>query len=320
MDGRFGIGALFLAVIAVAVLAVAIHVLTRRGAKKRFGIGDLAIEFTMLAICILTLYPVWNITAISFNNAHDTMLGGIYLWPRKFSMESYRVVFMDRAIMRAFFITVMRTLIGTVTGVFFTSMVAYAFSKRHIFASRFYLTVGTITMFFGGGLIPYFILLRSLGLFDTFLVYIIPALFNFFFCIIFMTFFREIPASLEESAKIDGANDFFIFIRIILPLSTPVIATIALFSGVGHWNDFFAGVMFVNDPDLQPIQTFLFRVVSGATAKIVVGLPPGITANQVSSLSVQLATMVVTTAPIVFIYPFLQRYFVKGVMIGAIKG
>ncbi|MCL2193913.1 MAG: carbohydrate ABC transporter permease [Treponema sp.] len=315
---NINIGALILLVaVAIGAFTFSLHMLIR----KRFSMTDFLIELAMVVICVLILYPVWNVTVISFNDAQDAMLGGIYLWPRQFSLESYRIVFMNPAIMQAFFITIMRTVIGTVTGVFFTSMVAYAFSKRYIFGSKFYITVGMITMFFGGGLIPYFILLRSIGLFDTFLVYIIPALFNFFFCIIFMTFFREMPASLEESAKIDGANDFGIFIKIILPLSMPVIATIALFSGVGHWNDFFAGVMFVIDPNLEPIQTFLFRVVSGAdAARTVVGLPAGVQAQAVTALSVQLATMVVTTAPIIFIYPFLQRYFVKGVMIGAIKG
>jgi len=275
----------------------------------------------MIFICIITLYPVWNMVITSFNNSQDTMMGGLYLFPRMPTLESYRVVFMDKAIIQAFNVTIWRTLIGTVSSVFFTAMVAYAFSKRHIFGSRFYLTVGTITMFFGGGLIPYFILLRSLGLYDTFLVYIIPGLFNFFNCIIFMTFFRELPASLEESAKIDGANDFKIFFWIILPLSMPIIATITLFNGVWHWNDYFSGVMFINNPNLQPIQTFLYRVIAGTSqTKSIVGMPLGAQVQAVNSKSVQLATMVVTTAPIICIYPFLQRYFVKGVMIGGIKG
>lgn len=288
--------------------------------KKRRS-GDYIIIAVMVLVCFATLYPVWYMVILSLNDSNDTMMGGIYLLPRKLTLESYRMVFLDKAIVRAFIVTIFRTLIGTVSSVFFTSMVAYAFSKRHIMANKFYLTIGTITMFFGGGLIPYFILLKSLGLYDTFLVYIIPGLFNFFNCIIFMTFFRELPAGLEESAKIDGANDFFIFLSIVLPLSMPIIATIALFNGVGHWNDYFSGVMFINDPDLQPIQTFLFRVIAGSSqTKSIVGMPAGALAQAVNSQSVKLATMTVTTAPIICIYPFLQRYFVKGVMIGAIKG
>ena len=288
---------------------------------KQVRIGDHIIMGVMILMCFITLYPVWYMVILSFNDSQDTMMGGIYLWPRKFTLESYRMVFLDKTIVRAFTVTIFRTLIGTVSSVFFTSMVAYAFSKKHIMGNKFYLTVGTITMFFGGGLIPYFILLRSLGLYDTFMVYIIPGLFNFFNCIIFMTFFRELPAGLEESAKIDGANDFFIFLRIVLPLSMPIIATIALFNGVGHWNDYFSGVMFINDPDLQPIQTFLYRVIAGSSqTKSIVGMPAGVTAQAVNSQSVKLATMTVTTAPIICVYPFLQKYFVKGVMIGAIKG
>ena len=284
-------------------------------------IGDTIIVIVMVVICFVTLYPVFYTVILSFNDSSDTMMGGIYLWPRKPTLQSYRMVFLDKAIVQSFNVTIWRTLIGTVCSVFFTSMVAYAFSKKYILGSKFYLTAGTITMFFGGGLIPYFILLRSLGLYDTFLVFIIPGLFNFFNCIIFMTFFREMPASLEESARLDGANDFLIFVRIILPLSMPIIATIALFNGVGHWNDYFSGVMFINDPDLQPIQTFLYRVIAGSSqTKSIVGMPAGATAQAVSSQSVKLATMTVTTAPIICIYPFLQRYFVKGVMIGAIKG
>jgi len=274
----------------------------------------------MAVICFITLYPVWNMAVLSFNESMDTMMGGVYIIPRKPTLESYRIVFLDKAIIRAFNITIWRTVIGTFSSVFFTSMVAYAFSKRYILGNKVYLLIGTVTMFFGGGLIPYFIVLRSLKLYDTFLVYIIPGLFNFFNCIIFVTFFRELPASLEESAKIDGANDFKIFFTIVIPLSMPIVATISLFNGVGHWNDFFSGVMFINNPDLQPIQTFLYRVIAGSSqTKSIVGMPAGVAAQAVSSQSVKLATMMITTAPIICVYPFLQRYFVKGVMIGAIQ-
>lgn len=288
---------------------------------NRTTIGDRVIYFIMGVICLITLYPIWYTVILSFNEAKDAMRGGIYLFPRKFSLESYKTVFQDKAILRAFGVTIARTVLGTITGVFFTAMVAYAFSKKHIMGSKFYLILGTITMFFGGGLIPYFILIKNIGLYNNFLVYIIPSLFNFYNAIIFMSFFREMPAGLEESAKLDGANDFIIFIRIILPLSMPVVATIALYNGVYHWNDYFMGVMYINDAALQPIQTFLYRIIASASAsKSVVAMPAGVSAQQVSSQSVRLATMVVTTAPIVCVYPFLQKYFVKGVMIGSIKG
>jgi putative aldouronate transport system permease protein len=283
--------------------------------------GERALELLMVLICFVTLYPVYYTVIISLNESADTMLGGIYWWPRKFTLDSYKAVFMDTNIIKAFNITIWRTLIATVGSVFFTSMVAYAFSKRNLMGHKFYMMLGTITMFFGGGLIPYFILIKNIGLYDTFWVYVIPGLFNFWNALIFMSFFREIPAALEESAHIDGAHDFTIFLKIILPISTPVLATIALFVGVWNWNDYFMGVIFVNNPDLQPIQTFLYRVIASATAsRAVVAMPVGISGGQVNSQSVQLATMVVTTAPIIVIYPFLQKYFVKGIMIGSIKG
>ncbi len=288
---------------------------------KRKTIGDYLITIFMVLVCFIALYPIWYTVIISFNSSEDTLRGGIYFWPRKFSLQSYKTVFQDKSIIAAFGVTILRTLIGTVVSVFFTAMVGYALSKKHIMGNRVYLIIGTITMFFGGGLIPTFVVFKNLGLYNNFLVYIIPSMFNFYNMIIMMSSFRELPPALEESAKLDGANDLVIFIKIIIPLSMPVIATIALFNGVWQWNDYFTGVMYINNAELQPIQTFLYRIIASASAsKAVVSLPAGISAQQVSSQSVRLATMVVTTVPIVCVYPFLQKYFVKGMLIGGIKG
>jgi putative aldouronate transport system permease protein len=164
------------------------------------------------------------------------------------------------------------------------------------------------------------LLIRDLGLLDSFWVYIIPAMFSFFDLIIFLAFFREIPEGLEEAAKIDGANDLRIFYRIIIPVSMPVIATIALFHGVYQWNDYFTAVIYTNNPDLQPIQTFLYRVVALSGSNQIAAAIPDNVVRKVTSQSVKLATMVITTLPIVVVYPFLQKYFVKGFMIGSIKG
>lgn len=294
----------------------------QRGRVRAGNITDWVLMGFMILVCFITLYPVWYSVILSFNEASDTMFGGIYWWPRKFSLESYRTVFLDNSIMRAFAVSVSRTVVGTLTSVFFTAMVAFAFSKRHIMGRKVYMTLGIITMFFNGGLIPYFILIKNIGLYDSFLVYVIPALFNFWNLLIFMSFFHELPPALEESAKIDGANEFRIFVQIVIPLSMPVLATIALFNGVGQWNDYFSGVMYINNPDLQPIQTYLYRIIASASASrsVVNNLPVGVTGQQVNSQSVKLATMVITTAPIICVYPFMQKYFVKGVMIGSVKG
>ncbi|MGO4499033.1 carbohydrate ABC transporter permease [Paenibacillus sp. 2RAB27] len=274
----------------------------------------------MLVICFVTIYPIWYVLVNSFNEGNDAMRGGIYWWPRVFSIDSYKAVFANNGIMLAMGVTVAKTLIGTVVHVLFTAMVAYAFSRKELIGRNVYMLIGTVTLFFSGGLIPYYLLIRDLGMLDSFLVYIIPAMFSFFDLIIFLSFFREIPDALEEAAKIDGANDFKIFYQIILPVSMPVVATIALFHGVYQWNDYFTGMIYINKSDLQPIQTYLYRVVAQSSSNQMMAATTGSVAKTVSSQSIKLATMVVTTLPIVLVYPFLQKYFVKGFMIGSIKG
>lgn len=287
---------------------------------KGEALFDFCNNLAMLLIIFITLYPIWFVLVNSLNEGMDGMRGGIYWWPRIFSFENYKAVFASPGIMMAMGITVAKTVVGTVLHVLFTAMVAYAFSRRDLIGGKYYLMIGTITMFFGGGLIPTYLLIKDLNLLDNFLVYIIPVLFSFYDLIIFMTFFREIPDGLEEAAKIDGANDWRIFLQIVIPVSMPVVATIALFHGVYQWNDYFTGVIYMNDMDLQPIQTYLYRIVAQSSSNQMAAAVPGGVTRTVTSQSIKLATMVVTTLPIVFVYPFLQRYFVKGMMIGSIKG
>ncbi|MCA1294877.1 carbohydrate ABC transporter permease [Paenibacillus sp. alder61] len=294
--------------------------LTLKRKTKGEAFFDLINTMGMLIICFITLYPIWYVIVNSLNEGMDGMRGGIYWWPRVFSFENYTAVVKSPGIMLAMGITVAKTLLGTLLHVLFTAMVAYAFSRRDLIGGKIYILIGTITMFFGGGLIPTYLLMKDLHLLDNFLIYIIPALFSFFDLIIFMTFFRDIPDGLEEAAKIDGANDWAIFLRVVLPVSMPVVATIALFHGVYQWNDYFTGVIYLNNMDLQPIQTYLYRVVAQSSSNQMVAAIPGGISKTVTSQSIKLATMVVTTLPIVFVYPFLQRYFVKGMMIGSIKG
>ncbi|MGY5487104.1 carbohydrate ABC transporter permease [Paenibacillus sp. ALE2] len=294
------------------------QLLRRRTAGE--AIFDFFNNIFMLVICFVTLYPVWYVLVNSFNEGADAMRGGIYWWPRLFSLDSYQAVFANSGIMTAMGVTVAKTLIGTIVHVFFTAMIAYAYSRRELIGRKLYMLIGTITLFFGGGLIPTYLLIRDLGLLDSFWVYIIPAMFSFFDLIIFMAFFRELPVALEEAAKIDGANDFSIFCRIVLPVSMPVVATISLFHGVYQWNDYFTGMIYINNTDLQPIQTYLYRVVAQSSSNQMMSAAPGIVAQSVTSQSIKLATMVITTLPIVLVYPFLQKYFVKGLMIGSVKG
>lgn len=284
-------------------------------------IFDIINVIFMVIFSIMIIYPIWNTIVISLNDGIDAMQGGLYWWPRQFSLESYKTVMETPGIFKAFGITIAKTVIGVVTHVLFTAMIAYGLSKRELVGRKFYLAIGIITMFFNGGLIPNFLLIKNLGLLDNFMVYIVPALFSFFDLIIFQSFFRELPASLEESAFIDGANEFQIFLKIVLPLSLPVIATIALFNGVYQWNDFFTGVIYINNPDLQPIQTFLYKVIVQSSSNQMIAAMPATVSGmaKTTSESIKLATMVVATLPIVIVYPFLQKYFVKGMLLGSVK-
>lgn len=284
-------------------------------------IFDILNTIFMLFICFVCIYPIWYVIVNSLNDATDALMGGIYWWPRQFSLQNYQTVFSDNSVLQAFKVTIAKTLIGTTVNVLFTAMVAYPLSKKNLVGRKYYMAFGTITMFFSGGLIPTFLLFKGLGLLNNFWVYVIPAAFNFFNLLIMINFFREIPEALEESAKIDGANDFTIFRKVILPLSKPVLATIALFAGVGQWNDYFGGLMYITDNrSLEPIQTYLYRMVAQVQSSQMAGsIASNISAKESTSTAIKLAAMVITTLPICCVYPFLQKYFVKGMMIGAVK-
>jgi len=282
--------------------------------EKVFNIINVIFMIFFMAIIAL---PILNILAVAFNDPLDAARGGIYFWPRMLSFESVVEVLETPALFRAFQITVARTFVGTLFHVGFTALVAYGYSKQDLKGRNWYIRLGIFTMFFSGGLIPTFLLFRALHLLNTFWVYVIPGMFGFVNMIIIMNFFKNIPKELEESAEIDGASPFLIFIRIMLPLSVPVLATISLFTGVGQWNDFMTANLFVmGRPDLHPMAMLLYRMIAQAFT------PPqavGAITRPTTSQSLQLAMMVITTAPIIAIYPFLQKYFVKGMMIGAVK-
>lgn len=287
---------------------------------KKIGIFDGINAFLMVILCLTTIYPLWYILINSITGIDESVRQSVNLWPGSFSPDSYKAVFQNSGLLDAFGISVARTILATSVHVFFTSMVAYGLSKRYLIGRKFYMVVGIITMLFSGGLIPSFLLIKNLHMYDNFMVYIIPAMFNFYNMIIFMSFFRTLPESLEESAKVDGANEFTIFLRIAIPCSKAVIATLALFAGVYNWNDYFVGVIYIDDEKLRPIQTLLYKIVSENSATVFQQQAMSAMGRRISPDSIKFATMVIATVPIMFVYPFLQRYFVKGMMIGSIKG
>lgn len=292
--------------------------------KKKIELFDVVDVLLILLMMLTMLFPFWYSVVGSFNDGTDYLRGGVYLWPRVFTTYNYKAVFRDKTILHCFVITALKAVIGTVTSLFVTSLAAYALCRPQLKGKRFYIPYMMVTMYFGGGLIPYFIVIKDLGLYDNFLVYIIPGLFSVWNMIIIRSFFAELPDNLIEAARIDGAGEYRIFFQIVLPLSKPVLAAIALFSLVGHWNSYFDSMMYTSSASLQTIQLFLQRIITdagsakGLATQAVLQLPDS--ARRVTPQTIKLAAMVVTALPIILVYPFLQKYFVSGVMIGSLKG
>lgn len=295
----------------------------------RDSLGDrimvICIYTFLILFAITTLYPFLNALAISFNQGLDTSKGGLTIWPRVFTFENYKFVFKDERLMSGFVISVLRTVIGTISSILCTAIFAYGMSKRELMGRKYYMVMCIITMYFGGGLIPTFMLIRNLGLMNSFWVYIIPGLIGVWNMIIFRTFFNGLPNGLEESAKIDGCGNWGTLFRIVLPLSGPVIATLALFTAVAHWNEWFLAGIYISDQNLYPIQTILRQILlSNIVSETAANLDSASLARMqqaktVTSKSLSMATMMVATLPIISVYPFVQKYFVKGVLVGSLK-
>ncbi|OBR68905.1 ABC transporter permease [Paenibacillus oryzae] len=277
----------------------------------------------MIVLIVFTLYPFWYSVIGSFNEGSDYARGGVYLLTRKFTLDNYGALFSDSALIKAFGITLARTVIGTFTHIIFTSMFAYAFSRRNLKYRGIYSILGLSSMYLSGGLIPFFILINSLGLYNHFLVFIIPALFSFWNVILFRSYFAELPDALIESAKIDGAGEYTIFFRFILPLSKPVIAAVSLFTAVGHWNAYYDAMIYTFGDHLQTVQLYILKLIQSTEAALLLANMSGTVAasqNTVTTTTLQLAAMVAASLPIVLIYPFVQKFFIKGMLIGSVKG
>lgn len=270
---------------------------------------------------LLIIYPFWNLLLLSFSDIKTSSSLGLKLWLNEWHFDAYRFTFSDRMTLIAYGNTIFRTVLGTVTTVIFCLMAAYPLSKKDLPGNGVITTFFLITMFFSGGLIPSYLLIRRLGLMDNRLVLIIPGMVAAYYIIIMRTFFRTIPKELEESAFIDGASYLTVLIKIIVPLSKPVLATIALWAAVGHWNAWFDCLIYIRDPNKIVLQVLIQRI-NIATRELMVSIQIFNVANRVSipPVSVQAVTALITIGPIILIYPFAQKYFIKGITIGALKG
>ncbi|MBD2846458.1 carbohydrate ABC transporter permease [Paenibacillus sp. IB182496] len=276
----------------------------------------------MLFVTVVTLYPFLNVLAISFNDSTDSVRGGLTVYPREFTLENYKVIFAYETLVTGFRNSVLRTVIGTVIGIASASMLAFALSRRDFQGRRFISFYLALTMYVSGGLIPIYILIRDLGLLNTFAVYILPGVVTAFNVFVIRSFMDGLPEALQESAKLDGANDFVIFWRIILPLCKPALATIALFLAVGQWNSWFDTYLYnASKEALTTLQYELMKVLQSTDRGMsdYRGQNMNEVMNQVSPESVKMAITMVVTVPILAVYPFLQKYFVKGMTLGAVK-
>jgi putative aldouronate transport system permease protein len=280
----------------------------------------------MVLFMVTWLYPFIYVLAISLNDAIDSNLGGIYLFPRKLTLESYRIIFLSQDLLRASFMSIARTALGTVLTVLCSSMFAYTFTRPDYVFYKAQKFIFFAAMFLGGAaLIPQYMLYRSIGILNHFSVYIFPAMVNLWFVILFRSYYVQLPAGLEEAAYMDGANELTVYIRILMPLSIPMVATIALFSAVAQWNSWYDTLFFANTEELKTLQFRMMEIMLRAestrlleqASRSIGRMAAGRTADP---QSLRMAITIITTVPIVMIYPFLQRYFIKGMLVGSMKG
>ncbi|MFI2432706.1 carbohydrate ABC transporter permease [Streptomyces sp. NPDC018693] len=269
-------------------------------------------------VVIVTLYPFVNIVARSFSGERHIRAGEVTLWPKGFDLTTYRIVFTDETFWRGYGNTVFYTVVSTAVAMVLTTCYAYVLSKKHLKGRGFLVGVAVFTMFFSGGLIPNYVLITSLGLKNSVWAIALPNAISVFNLLVMKAFFESLPSELEEAAEIDGLSTYGILLRIVLPLSKAVIATMVLFYSVSFWNSWFQAFLYMDRTDLMPVTVYLRNLIAGATG----ATNAGATTEQGTQVAanIQAVTIVLTSLPILCVYPFVQRYFVSGVMLGAVKG
>lgn len=297
----------------------------KKKAKRRDVVFPIVNTIILILLMVITLYPVLNTVAISFNDSLDALKGGIGIWPRMFSTDSYKELITDPAIYRAFWVSLWKTVITTILNLFFTSMLSYALSRKEYVLRKFITTVLVLTMYINAGMIPNYLLVsRFLKLGNTFWVYIIPTMFSCFNMIVIRTYIVGLPEALVESARIDGAGDIRTFFQIILPLCLPVMATVALFVAVGAWNSWFDTYLYCGSKkNLYTLQYLLkMKLASTQASSNAANTSADALANsvKVAPITIRASITVVSTVPILVVYPFLQKYFVTGMALGSVKG
>lgn len=273
-----------------------------------------------ILLCLLMVYPFWHVLMQSFSSMEAALRGGVFLYPKDFNLDTYISVFKNPRIYSGFATTLMVTIVGSAVGTLVTAMTAYPLSKSRLRGGKIIMVLVLFTMIFNAGMIPNYLLIKNLGLYDNRWALVLPLMVSAYNCIIMKSFFLSIPESLEESARIDGANDLHIFFKIILPLSKATIATILLFNAVMYWNDYFSTVLYIQSTDKWSLQAVLRDMLTNTQQAMQAAGVNVRAQSNTNAITIKAASIVVATVPILIVYPFVQKYFVKGVMIGGVKG
>jgi len=294
--------------------------------RKRTTAGGVVfnvLNYAMLSVLtICTIYPFLNLLAVSLNESLDSLRGQVYLWPNSFTLENYKIVFQNDALYGATIRSIARTVLGTALSLICSVMLAYTLSRKEFFLRKPINLIMIVSMYVSGGLIPTYLLIKNIGMTNSFWVYIIPGLVSVYNVIIIRSFFDQLPEGLIEAGRIDGANEFQTLFRIVLPVSMPVLATITLFVSVGHWNSWFDNYLYNTRDNLNLLQYELMKILMQSTQQVTSNATGSVASESLRQITPQTirATMtIIVTVPILFVYPFLQRYFIQGIMIGAMK-
>ncbi len=291
--------------------------------KKSYGekAFNLINVLFMIVLILAFFIPYWVIFAASFTDELTLLKSGYMIIPQKLSLSAYKFIFLnDTVIFKALGNSIFITIIGTILAVIITSMFAYPLSRKYLPGRKWVMIYVMITMLFSGGLIPFYLVVKSLGLHDSLWAVIIPLMVSAWNMILIRNFFMAVPNSLEESAWIDGANDLIIFLKIMLPVSKPILATITLFYAVAYWNDWYLALLFIRERTKMPVQLLIRELLSNFNQILA---QTGVMTQReaiVPQESTKMASIVVASLPIILVYPFLQKYFIKGIMVGSIKG
>ncbi|TLS50109.1 carbohydrate ABC transporter permease [Paenibacillus antri] len=284
-------------------------------------IADAVIYALLTIFGLLTLFPLYFVFVMSVTPYSEVMRnGGFVLFPSAFTTEAFEAIFSSRTVPQALRITVFVTLVGTLLNLIVTTLLAYPLSKKFIPGRNAVLLAIVFTMLFSGGLIPLYLVVRATGLMNTVWSLMIPGLVSTFNLLIMKTYFENLPTEVEEAAKVDGCGDVRTLASIVLPLSAPIMATLGLFYGVGHWNNYFAGIMYLSDKKLYPIQVVLRNMIQTPNVSQELSISNPMLLQTLPPETIKMATVVVAILPVLAIYPFLQRFFIKGMLLGAVKG